>query len=188
MRQRAAPNVLAGLLLQERGGTDGDFEFFITRRSKEARPVTVSLFAHRQVVHLEVEEMAQPVAYVTAAVFESHYPFIIGELVVELDVGTAQSDFVVVDAGEVCFATNAAGKAAVERVIPGAEFPDDRRVDGGNEIADIMRDIDDILVGADTVEARHFEGWQGFTGNLQPPSAVREADNATLVLPPFQDG
>ena len=152
--------------------------------------------------------MRQPVAAVAAAVLQAQHPVIKVELLllllgIELDVDSAQSDAVPVDAREIGLATDAALVAAVERVIPAVELPDARRIDRRDEIAHVVDDIDDIFIRANAVERRHgiirqlVGGAAGTsrhtltTGTvvrqLQPPAAVRETDNAPLFLAPLEN-
>ncbi len=103
----------------------------------------------------------------------------------ELHVAAAQADALAVDAGEIGLAADAAGVAAVERVIPDVQLPDDGRIDRRDEVAGVVHDVDDVLVGADAVERRHLVGRQLVAGDLQAPAAVREADDAALLLAPL---
>src|SRR5690606_28286355 len=81
-----------------------------------------------------------------------------------------------------------AGIAAVERVVPDVQLPDAGRIDGRDEVAGVVHDVHDVLVGADAVEGRHFVGGQFVGGDFQAPAAVREAHHAPLLFAPFEDG
>ena len=86
--------------------------------------------ADRDVVDLEVDQVALAVGDVGAALLDPLDPAVEVELaVVELDVDPAQADALAVDAGEVGLAADPAAVAAVERVIPDVQLPDGRRVD-----------------------------------------------------------
>ena len=93
---------------------------------------------------------------------------------IELDVAAAQSDAVAVDAREVGLAADAGAEARVERVVPDVQLPRRRRVDGGDEVDGVVRHVDDVLVGADAVEARHLRTSGvvvSFTSRPQPECA-----------------
>src|SRR5262249_50019783 len=143
------------------------------------------------IVHREVHQVAFAVADVTAAVLDPFGPGVEIKLAVEMDVAAAQADALAVDAREIGLAANAAAVAAVQRVIPDVQLPNRRRVHGGDETAGIVRDIHEILVGADARHARHHVVGQlanvgAALGRLQAPAAVRETDDAALRLGPAE--
>ena len=75
------------------------------------------------------------------------------ELAVQVDVAAAQADALAVDAGEIGLAADPAAVAAVERVIPHVQFPHGRRVHRRDEVAQVVRHVHDVFVGADAVHA-----------------------------------
>src|SRR5262249_19093955 len=126
------------------------------------------------------------------------------------DVDAAEADFVAIDAGKIGLATDSRGHAAVQRVIPGVQLPDSGCIDGGNEIAHAVDRIDDELVSPNAIEGRHrivgqFVGGPParsagtrrvadagqplaagtISGQGEAPAAVREADDAALLLAPL---
>ena len=103
----------------------------------------------------------------------------------EFDIGTAQPDALAVDAGEIGLAADAALIAAVERVVPDVQLPEDRRIDRRNEIAHVVNDVDDVFIGADAVEPRHFEVGQRCRPTLASPSRCARSRQCLLALCPI---
>jgi hypothetical protein len=110
--------------------------------------------------------VAAAVSHVGPPVGDAFTPGVIVELSVELYIGASQPYALAVDAGEVGLAAGTRAKPAVERVIPHVELIGIRRigqrykVDGRHRSAvgsfDGVGDVDDILVGADTVVGGNF--------------------------------
>src|SRR6185437_4649433 len=137
----------------------------------------------------EIEQMAQPITAVAAAVANAVGPGIVVQRLfgIELYVAAAQADPILVNAGKVRFAADSRGKATIQRVIPDIHLPREWRVDGRNEVASSVNGVDDELIGADAVEAGHLVIGNLLALRLQSPAAMGEADHAPLRLAPFQN-
>ena len=141
------------------------------------------------VVDLEIHEVGATVGEVAAAFFKPVDPFAVSEWGVEFDVGAALADAVVGDAGEVGFSGDSGAIAEVEGVIPNAEFPDVGGVAAGDVVDGVgLGDVDDEFVGADAIEARDLEAWDGSVRDLEAPAGMRVAGDGTLLFGPLEDG
>ena len=130
-------------------------------------------------VTVEIQNVAAAVAAITPPVFDAQNPGIKIQLFAfgNFDINPAEADFVAVDAGEIRLAADLRPEAAIQRVIPDVEFPDARRIDGGDEIAHIMGDGDDVLVRPDAVELGHRVIGQLVRG-AAVPAAGRVGDSS----------
>src|SRR5262249_33548002 len=123
-----------------------------------------------------------------AAVLDALHPVVEHQLFAQVDVTAADPDALAVDAREVGLAADAAGVAAVQRVVPDVQLPDRRRVHRGDEVAHAVADVHDVLGGADAVHGRHdVVGQLARAADVQPPAAVGEADDGALALGPLED-
>src|SRR5262249_47785615 len=103
-------------------------------------------------------------------------------------VDSAQANLFTIDTGEIGFATDLGSIAAVQRVVPDVELPGGWCVDAGDEIDGVMHDVDNVFVGADAVVWGHVVAGQLEVVGFEPPTRMREADDAALRLTPFEDG
>src|SRR5262249_35574619 len=110
------------------------------------------------------------------------------ELAVEVDVAAAQAHTLAVDAWKIRLSTDPAAEAAVERVIPDVQLPDRRRIHRRDEVAGVVGDVHEVIVGHDAAHGRNdvvgqFAGWPG----IEAPAAVCEANHSALGLGPAKD-
>src|SRR6266571_8270762 len=99
--------------------------------------------------------MALAVTDIGSALLDSLGPFVELEFTVEMHVTSPQADALAIDAWKIGLAANPAAVAAIERVIPDVQLVDRRRVHGGDEVAHAVRDVDQVLIGADAVHRGH---------------------------------
>src|SRR3954467_8378813 len=133
--------------------------------------------------------MRETIAAVAPAIAHALDPFIKIQLFTRqlLHVDAPQSHAVAVNARKIRFSTDPRRKSAIKRVIPDIQFPDARRIDGGNEIANAVGYINDIFVGANTIESRHIERRQTLGRNGQSPAAMGITNHPALLLAPFEN-
>jgi len=115
-----------------------------------------------------IHQVRRPVADVTTAVGDRKDPFLEGQFAVHLRVDPADADAFARNAGEVGLAAGADAEAAVQHVVPHRPLGVTGRVHRADEIdrgdgltvrpGDLVRRVDDELVGADAVVGRHVEG------------------------------
>jgi len=72
-----------------------------------------------------------------------------------LHIDSPQAHPLTIDTGEVGLTANPRRKTAVQRVIPDVQLPNERGIHGRDEIARVVCHIDDVLIGANSVECRH---------------------------------
>src|SRR5262252_8457758 len=92
------------------------------------------------------------------------------------------------DAWKISLAADARGEPAVERVIPNIQFGKEGRINRGDEVDGIVRDIDDVFIRANTVEWRRLVIRQFGTLDLQTETRVGKSNHCALPFPPFQNG
>src|SRR5262249_52391906 len=128
------------------------------------------------------------VADVAAPLLDALGPGVEFEFAVEVDVAASEPDALAVDAREIGLAADPAAVAAIQRVIPSVQLPDGRRVHGGNEIASIVSNVDEVFVGPDAVHRRNNVVRQfARRTDIEAPAAVREADHTPLRFGPAED-
>ena len=177
-----------------------------------AQLAAIPRLPHRHVIDAELEDMREAVATVAAAILDPLHPGIEIERLplVELHVDPPQPHPVTVDAGEVGLAADPRREAAIECVVPNVELPHRWRVDGREKIAHAGRRRDNVLIGADPVEAGHGvigELRRGLSrpvarrplatelaasprhhvGEFESPAGMAVTDNAPLLPPPGKD-
>src|SRR2546423_9477611 len=122
--------------------------------------------------------MALAVRDVAAAAAHAVQPLLEAQGPVNARVRPADADAPVVYAWKVGLAADPGSKADVQRVVPDAQLPDRRRVHRGNEIDRFrVRDVDDVFVGADAVERRHFEARQRAVLHLKAEPGMGESND-----------
>src|SRR5262249_26088959 len=151
-----------------------DLQGRATLGGQHTRTAPLPFFTHAETVDCEIEQVAQPIAAITASVAQAIHPAVVVQrlILIEFDIRPSQADLVAVDAGEVGLTADAAGIAAIERVIPDVQFPDAGRVDGRDKVAGVVHDVDDVFVGPNAIEFGHVQSWQLLGRHLQSPTAV----------------
>src|SRR5262249_52639659 len=81
-----------------------------------------------------------------------------------LNIDTALANARAAHAGEVGFAADFQGEAAVHDVIPAIPLRNARRVHRADEIAVPLRNRDENLLGANAVQLRNSQVWQTHQG------------------------
>src|SRR6266478_6988821 len=129
--------------------------------------------------------MALAVADIGPAQLDSLGPSVEIELTVEVHIAPAQADALAINARKIGLAANPAAVAAIERVIPDVQLVNRRRVHGGDEVAHAVRNVDQVLIGADAVHRGHdIVGQFSRRADVKAPAAVSEADDGPLPFGP----
>ena len=102
--------------------------------------------------------MRESIATVASAIADTGDPRIVGQGFVlrQFHVNATKSNTFSVDTWKVGFAANATRVTAIEGVVPNVELPDRRGIDGGDEIANIVDNVDNVFVRSNTIEGRHI--------------------------------
>src|SRR5262245_2942606 len=131
--------------------------------------------------------MAETIGNIGTARAHAFTPRFVSQALRKMHIRATRADAAVRYAGKVRLTADARSKPTVECVIPDIQLGNERSICRGNEIHRIMRHIYNVLVGADSVEGRHFVVRQIGTPNLQANSGVRESGDSALRFRPFQN-
>src|SRR3989475_13291760 len=116
--------------------------------------------------------MAESVRHIGTPIAYAFAPRIVSESRRNVDVRAAASHTFIRQTREVRFPADPRPEATVERVIPDIQLVDEGRIGGRDEVDGVVRDVDDVLVGADRIEAWHLEVRQLVRLHLQAETGV----------------
>src|ERR1700761_1873480 len=101
--------------------------------------------------------MATAIGNIGCSSMNRLYVTVIGKGALNFGIGAPLADAAVIDTGKVRLAGQPGAKADVQGVIPDVQLPYVRSVPCRDEVDGIgVGDIDDVLIGADAVEAWDF--------------------------------
>src|SRR5437773_10023756 len=146
------------------------------------------LAADFQIIYGKIHQVASAVGDVTSPVVDRLQPAAVTKRTIHFGVDAPLTYACIRDAREIGLPRDSRAESHIQGVIPNVQFPQIRRVHRRNEIDRVgMRDVHDVFIGADSVEAGNLVVGQLARLGLESPAGVSKAGHSALRFGPAQN-